>query len=715
MRPGNPFRQMPVGGPRSSQTVLMSLVRFRVPWGYMTVYSVAVGLERLAMRDFTATAFFWPAAGVAALWMLRGRTRQQVVLDASLIVLLTAALDVLLGVDLVPALLFGLANLVVGATIRHSSSVIEHLSYWGPQPRRLARTRDLSNLAIAAGVAGLASAAPGLLGLFIETGRLTRGQVALWVVRDACSTFLVVAAVLALLTAVLRSHARRGVGAIFTPSPRRFWVHELALLTGISLTAAIVIFGSHGALPIAFLMIVASTWIGSRFSPAVGGVYAMALSSLAALCTEFGLGPFGPIEDLTTRAIIIQVYALMTAIIVLMLSLGASERAALLARALESEAEATSRADLLDAVTRVMIDGLVVIGADNEVLMSNPAAEEMAGVGPAHTQVGSARAHGMTQTDGRPIPAEDMPRSRALRGEHVAPMDLLRVDPQTGEQRILSVSAVPLHPKVGDPLAVLGMRDVTKVRSQRRELENFAGVVAHDLKSPLTGVISWAEILEEQLGDTERGGDQELVSSVQRIRSSADRMANLISDLLAYTQAQNAELSVQSVDLDEIVDQIAAELRETHHLELPMVEHAPLGRVLVDRTLIRQLFTNVMGNAVKYVAPGVIPHLVIGSAPAEDMLEIWVSDNGLGIPDQDLGRVFDSFFRASSTSDYPGTGLGLAICARTVERHGGRISARPGLDGQGTTMLFTLPLAPAEAQDEVGAPVLEPESLSATS
>ncbi len=65
----------------------------------------------------------------------------------------------------------------------------------------------------------------------------------------------------------------------------------------------------------------------------------------------------------------------------------------------------------------------------------------------------------------------------------------------------------------------------------------------------------------------------------------------------------------------------------------------------------------------------------------EDMLEVWVTDNGLGIPARDLGRVFDSFFRVASTQSYPGTGLGLAICGRTVERHGGRISARNGPDG----------------------------------
>ncbi len=676
----------------------MRFVRISAVYGYLAIYLLALGLERLELPDEPGLAFFWPAAGVAALWILSGSTRRRVLVDGALLLGSTTLLEVVLGRDLVPAALLGLSQLVGALTVRFTSSRIANRPVWGSLLRRLAGARDLWDVGIAAGAAGLASALPGLLGMQAETGNLTWGVAALWVVRGACSTFVVVAAVLGLLTAVFRDHPERGRGAIFTASPRRHAVLELAVLTCLSLTSAGVIFGSRGAMPIAFLMIVASTWVGSRFSPAVGGVYTLALSSVAALCTQAGLGPFGPIEDVTTRALIIQFYALTTTVIVLVLSLGASERAALLALAVESEARATSRADLLDAVTTVMIDGLVVVGADNQVLLSNPAAEQMAGVG-------TASEHGLFLDDGAPVDTENLPRARALRGEHVAPVDLLRIHPQTGEQSILSISAVPLHPETGQPLAVLGMRDVTKVRAQHRELQNFAGVVAHDLKSPLTGVICWAEFLEEQLADTERSGDHELLSSVQRIRSSADRMAHLISDLLTYTQAQHAELSMQSVDLDELVDQVANELRETHHLELPIVEHLPLGRVLADRTLVRQLLTNLMGNAVKYVAPGVIPHLVIGSAQTDDMLEIWVSDNGVGIPDQDLGRVFDSFFRASSTSSYPGTGLGLAICARTVERHGGRISARKGIDGQGSTMIFTLPLAPAAvpgglAQDE---------------
>jgi signal transduction histidine kinase len=692
----------------------MALVRIHPTLGYLTVYLAAVGLERLALPEDSGLAFFWPAAGVAALWMLSGRTRGRVLLDGALVVLGTTVLDVLMGVDVVPAVLLGLANASVGATFRRTSSLLEGRPFWGQLPRRLAGPRDLWGLGIASTAAALISAVPGVLAVLAESGSLTWDTPAGWVARTACSAFIVVAAVLGLLTTLLRAHARRGWSAIMTPAPRRFWGVELVAVGTISLGSAGVVFGSTQARPIAFVMIVASTWIGSRFSPAVGGLYTIVLGTMAALCTQSGRGPFQPIGDPTTQSIIVQVYVLVTAVIVLLLSLGASERAALLARVVESEARATSRADLVDAVTTVMNDGLVVVDANGSVLLSNPAAEALAGIGEDVPRVGTPQEHGFVRPDGTAPAAEDLPRSRALRGEFVSPTDLLRIDPQTGQQTMLSVSAMPLHQ--ADPeapaVAVLVMRDVTKSRAQSRELQNFAGVVAHDLKTPLTGVVSWAEILEEQLDDAGIAPEHPLRASLQRISGSADRMADLISDLLNFTQTQNAELTLEPVSLDEMVDQIARDLRGTHHQEIPLVEHGLLGHVMADRILVRQLFTNVIGNAVKYVAPGVVPHIVIGSAPIDDMLEIWVSDNGIGINDLDLGRVFDTFFRAaSSTQDYPGTGLGLAICARMVERHGGRISARKGLDGQGTTMLFTLPVyVPGPLTDEVDA-----ELFSATS
>jgi signal transduction histidine kinase len=150
------------------------------------------------------------------------------------------------------------------------------------------------------------------------------------------------------------------------------------------------------------------------------------------------------------------------------------------------------------------------------------------------------------------------------------------------------------------------LHDLTKIRAQRREHENFAGVVAHDLKAPLTGVVSWAEILEEQLDEAGIPDHHFLFASVRRISGCMDRMSDLISDLLAFTQTQNAELARQPVSLDEMGDQVARTLRDTHHEETPVLEHALLGPVLADPTLVRQLLTNLIGNAVKYVAPGVV-------------------------------------------------------------------------------------------------------------
>ncbi len=239
-------------------------------------------------------------------------------------------------------------------------------------------------------------------------------------------------------------------------------------------------------------------------------------------------------------------------------------------------------------------------------------------------------------------------------------------------------------------MAVVVIHDVTQERTHRRELQAFAGTVAHDLKAPLTGVGSWAEILGDQLDALEIDVSAPR-SSLRRIETSAARMEQLIADLLSYSQAQSATLAPASLSLTGMVEQVAREQREVYADVRPLIEHGPLGQVYADRTLVGQLLSNVIGNAVKYVAPGTTPHVLIGSELVGDMLEIRVADNGIGIPRNERGQIFDSFYRASSSGDYPGTGLGLAICARAVERHGGRISAREGLDGGGTTLVFTLP------------------------
>ncbi|MEO7351253.1 MAG: ATP-binding protein, partial [Marmoricola sp.] len=598
------------------------------------------------------------------------------------------------------------ANLMQGFGVRMILARILRQRLTGPIDAGLTRSRGLLQLLVCATGASILSYPITISGIWLSIGHWS--WVDGWVIRNSCGTFVVAAAVLT-ITSAFKERSSTRHGSMLTAEPRPHSRLELVAATAVTLGVGFLVFAAPQQLPISYVLIATSAWVGFRFAPSVGAVHSLGLGTLALACTLAGWGPFGAIEDPMAEAVVVQLFVAVTAMIVLLLAFGVTERENLTTRLRLLEANASGRADLVDAVTMVMTDGLIVVDANLDVLLSNPAAERMAGIFTDSSQVANKEAYGVFRLDGSSPPRDELPRARALKGEFVPPTELLCIDPKTGEQRILSISAAPLQPADPDEpaLAVIVMRDVTKLRAQRRELENFAGVVAHDLKTPLTGVISWAEILEEQLTEAAIVGGHPLGESVQRIRSSADRMADLISDLLAYTQAQNAELSVESVSLDQLVDQISRDLLDTHHREVPVVEHEPLGNVLADRILVRQLLTNVIGNAVKYVAPGIVPRIVVSSAPMDDMLEIWVSDNGIGIPGQERGRVFDSFFRASGTREYPGTGLGLAICAQTVERHGGRISTRQGPGGVGTTMIFTLPLDPAAALAQSVQPDLE--------
>ncbi|MDX6232544.1 MAG: hypothetical protein QOH68_1528, partial [Nocardioidaceae bacterium] len=269
----------------------MRPLRSHVSVMHLAVYLVALIVGRM---DDNGLAFFWPAAGVAALWMLRGRTRSQVVLDGTLLVAGTTVLDLVLGIDPVASVLFAAANLVVGVTVRLTSALLEKKSFWGRVPRRVATPRDLVGVGLASLAAALTSAVPGLLAVRVESGSVNWGTAAAWVVRNDCSTFVVVASVLAMLTTLFRAHAKHGWRATLTPEPRRFWAVELVWVVAISLGTAVFLFDSEEALPIAFILLVASTWIGYRFSPAVGGIYTTVFATLALLYTEQGLGPFSP-------------------------------------------------------------------------------------------------------------------------------------------------------------------------------------------------------------------------------------------------------------------------------------------------------------------------------------------------------------------------------------------------------------------------------------
>jgi signal transduction histidine kinase/integral membrane sensor domain MASE1 len=677
----------------------MTGVRFGTSLTYLAAYVAAFLLGRLVIIPGSGLAMFWPAAGVSALWMLRGRTRDQVTLDALLLFLTTAVINLVFDTEPLPTALWALANLIQGFAVRQVAAWFERRSVTSELLPDVRTARQLLMVGCGALLGALVSAPVSYLASVIRTDidPWTSTAWITWTVRNACGALVVATAVLAIRGSAREQRARQASLREALAGERRPYVlTELVGAVLVTLTSGILVFSSGQGLPIGFVMLASSAWIGFRFTPVVAGVHTLVFGSLAVLSSLEGWGPFGEVADLNERAIIVQTFVAVTGVITLMLALGVAERGRLLERLRISESQAHARAAMLDGVTEVLSDGLAVIDGRMEVLLSNPAAAAMAG-GPAEEDraVRDARGHGFLNADGSQLAAEELPHLRALRGEMVSPTDFMRIDPVTGATSVLSVSAVPLY--LGEeeaPLAVVLIHDATRERAQTRELEAFAGVVAHDLENPLASLMNWSEILDDQLDELTEDASVARGSLV-KIYRSADLMQQLIHDLLLLTRTSSSELEMVAISLDEVVDLAARETADQVTAIAPRIEHEPLGTVRADLTLVRQVLNNLIGNAVKYVAPGVQPVVRISATRVGEMLQVQVSDNGIGIPAADRARVFDSWFRSEGSRRlYPGTGLGLSITSRAIERHGGTITARARTDGDGSVFTFTLPLDP---------------------
>ena len=219
------------------------------------------------------------------------------------------------------------------------------------------------------------------------------------------------------------------------------------------------------------------------------------------------------------------------------------------------------------------------------------------------------------------------------------------------------------------------------------DLTGFAGVVAHDLKSPLIGISGFAQLLRKAYGGSL---DARGLEFLRRIEEGVSRMSSLINDLLAYARAGTVEPELRETPLSDLVGSVAADLVGVIGETDAHVEFGRLPTLMVDEILVRQLFTNLIGNAVKYVDPSERPLVRVDSVDVGDVAVFRVTDTGIGIPDDQRDAVFVPFTRGAQAKDsYPGTGLGLAICARVVERHGGQIGVT-ATPGGGSSFWFTL-------------------------
>jgi PAS domain S-box-containing protein len=236
--------------------------------------------------------------------------------------------------------------------------------------------------------------------------------------------------------------------------------------------------------------------------------------------------------------------------------------------------------------------------------------------------------------------------------------------------------------------------DLTARKRVEAELESFSYSVSHDLRAPLRHIAGFSDLLlQTQAAQLDETGRRRL----QVIADSAQGMGRLIDDLLAFSRMGRVEMRVERVDLGALVAEVRRDLDSEVSSSCVEWRIAELPEVEGDRSMLRQVFVNLLANAVKYSSTREHAVIEIGARaePSGDHA-IWIRDNGVGFDPRYAAKLFGVFQRLHRADEFPGTGIGLANVRRILDRHGGRIQAESAVD-RGATFTVVLPVARAEA------------------
>jgi PAS domain S-box-containing protein len=234
------------------------------------------------------------------------------------------------------------------------------------------------------------------------------------------------------------------------------------------------------------------------------------------------------------------------------------------------------------------------------------------------------------------------------------------------------------------------------LKRSNRELEQFASVAAHDLQEPLRKIQAFGDRLQTRCAGKLDGQSTDYLG---RMLNSATRMRSLINDLLTFSRVTTKAQPFVRADLGIVAREVISDLEVQISQTGGRVDVArPLPVIEADTLQMRQLFQNLIGNALKFRKPDEPPVVVLDSKRVGSLLEITVRDNGIGFEELYLDRIFEVFQRLHGRQEYEGTGMGLAICKKIVERHGGSITAR-STPGVGTTFIVKLPVQHKGRQD----------------
>jgi two-component system CheB/CheR fusion protein len=326
--------------------------------------------------------------------------------------------------------------------------------------------------------------------------------------------------------------------------------------------------------------------------------------------------------------------------------------------------------------------GIIYFKPTGEITGANDAFLQMIGYSREDLNMGRLRWNEMT-------PEEFKPEARKKTEEFLATGRIAPYEKQYIKKDGTRFWALFSASRVSDTEGVEFIIDITAQKLLELQKEGFIAIASHELKTPVTSMKVYGEVLQERL---EKANDKENAALAKKLNSQVERLAILIGDLLDTTNIVEGELTLkmQSFDINElIIDRLeeAKRISEKHEfvVKLDKAKH-----ITADRERIGQVLANLLSNAMKYSPEG--GEIVITSKVIRNGIKVSIADHGIGIPENMINNIFDRFFRIANPQidTYPGMGLGLYISAGIIERHGGTISVE-SVEGEGTTFYFTIP------------------------
>lgn len=361
----------------------------------------------------------------------------------------------------------------------------------------------------------------------------------------------------------------------------------------------------------------------------------------------------------------------------------------------ERDRRLRARTAELDAIITQSADGIAIHGPSGELQRLNPAGIRIMGRPTVRLGLSLAEQAAwfkIRNAAGDPIDPNDLPVAAALRGETRVGQEL-RIETDAGQDRFVAFSASPLYDAHGHIYgAVSTFRDMTGAHEAQQEKDNFISIVSHELKTPITSIKGYAQMLLRRA--EEAGSDERDLKGLRIINDEVERMVDLINQLL---DVQRLEMHRLQLNLDH-VDLVALTLDTVDRLQMTTSRHTlqprvPQGSVWVygDAIRLAQVLSNLIMNAIKYSPAG--GPVEVSLEPQQGRAWVSVRDWGIGIAPEDQPHLFQRFWRGTrrENTSLTGMGLGLYISREIVRRHNGDIAFR-SQPGQGSTFVFWLPL-----------------------